>query len=185
MGPKQPTGAKNLHLFFTFALCPTGLGSSHFVVRMVASLCIIWGTFPVCRISTSVDFPCRGGPMTIIFISLHFSALRSCARKYASTVLGPAGWEANRFYLCLAIPNVHTYSRLHKTYCRRHISWINIFPAVSLWAEKTQRINKETSSGQTWDRDPRKRSLLRESTMEHCKKKQMLWLVRFRSSKET
>lgn len=49
--------------------------------------------------------------MTIIFISLHFSALRSWARKYASTVLGPTGGEANKLYLWLAVTNVHMYSR--------------------------------------------------------------------------
>lgn len=47
--------------------------------------------------------------MMIIFISLHFSALRSWARKYASTVLGPAG-GANRLYLWLAVTNVLMYS---------------------------------------------------------------------------
>lgn len=109
VGHKQPIRVnKYLQLLFTFALCPTGLGSSHFVVRMVASLCIICGTFPVWRISIRVDFPCRGGPMTIIFISLHFSALRSCARKYASTVLGPTvRGEEDRLYLWFAVTNAH------------------------------------------------------------------------------
>lgn len=129
----SPIPPADLHPRFTFALWPTGLGSSHFVVRMVASLCIIWGTFPVCRISTSVDLPCRGGPMTIIFISLHFSARRSCARKYASTVLGPvqerAGWALQH-----QPPRDRTHPRAAGT------------PAELLLP---LRINKETSSGQT------------------------------------
>lgn len=49
--------------------------------------------------------------MTIIFISLHFSALRSCARRYASTVLGPTvRGEEDRLYLWLAVTNAHMYS---------------------------------------------------------------------------
>lgn len=131
--------------FFTFALCPTGLGSSHFVVRMVASLCIIWGTFPVCRISTRVDLPCRGGPTTIIFISLHFSARRSCARKYASTVLGPARERRGWGLQAPILPGIaHTSPQL----------------LLPLQAHPGLRTNKETSRGQTWDRDPRERSLL-------------------------
>lgn len=63
--------------FFTLALEPAGLWSSHLVVLMVASLCASCGAFPVCKISRSVDLPWRGGPTRIIFISLHFSALRS------------------------------------------------------------------------------------------------------------
>lgn len=62
---------------FTLALEPAGLWSSHLVVLMVASLCAAWGALPVCKISRSVDLPWRGGPTRIIFISLHFSALRS------------------------------------------------------------------------------------------------------------
>lgn len=121
--PNTPHGAqtkpirvsKYLQPLFTFALCPTGLGSSHFVVRMVASLCIIWGTFPVWRISIRVDFPCRGGPMTIIFISLHFSALRSCARRYASTVLGPIVRGGRRQALSVVCSYKCTYVQLDCT----------------------------------------------------------------------
>lgn len=61
----------------TLALEPAGLWSSHLVVLMVASLCAIWGALPVCKISRRVDLPWRGGPTTIIFMSLHFSAFRS------------------------------------------------------------------------------------------------------------
>lgn len=164
-GLPHPAGPVDLRPLFTFALCPTGLGSSHFVVRMVASLCIIWGTFPVCRISTSVDLPCRGGPTTIIFISLHFSARRSCARKYASTVLGPARERRGWGLQAQTLPGT-----AHTPHTAAHTAAPSLLPLQARCELRT----KNPPAGKPETETPRKGHCLGGSAMEHCKEKQML-----------